>query len=62
MHPENGVIERYRVHPDSLQRAIRLTFARDSDKGTGPKVDAIFEDLPLAELEKRVKALIENAR
>lgn len=39
-----------------------MTFARDGDKGTGPKVDAIFEDLPLPELEKRVNALIENAR
>ncbi len=35
---------------------------RDKDTHPGPKVDAIFEDLPLPELEKRVKALIENAR
>lgn len=37
-------------------------FDRSKDTGTGPKVDAIFEDLPLAELERRVNELIEHTK
>ena len=39
-----------------------MGFNRDLDTEAGPKVDAIFEDLPLQELEKRVNTLIERAR
>lgn len=35
---------------------------REYDTHPGPKVDAIFEDLPLAELERRVNELIEQSK
>jgi len=35
---------------------------RENDTHPGPKVDAIFEDLPLAELERRVNDLIEHTK
>ena len=58
-----GLIENARnveAHPEA--RNIKLTDDRASDTHPGPKVDAIFEDLPLAELEKRVNDLIEGAK
>jgi len=39
-----------------------MSWDRNKDTHSSPKVDAIFEDLPLAELEKRVNALIESAK
>lgn len=51
-----------KLETDSAIRNGAIANMRDRDKGTGPKVDAIFEDLPLPELEKRVVALISGAR
>jgi hypothetical protein len=39
-----------------------MTFKRDTDTGPGPKVDAVFENLTLAELERRVEALKQGIR
>ncbi len=39
-----------------------MSHNRSTDIHPGPKVDAIFEDLPLAELERRVNDLIERTK
>jgi len=51
-----------KIEASSEAKDAEIGFSRDSDMDPGPKVDAIFEDLPLAELEKRVNELIERSK
>lgn len=51
-----------RLETNPEHKNIVLSCPRDCEKDPGPKVDAIFEDLPLAELERRVNELIERSK